>query len=205
MDAGPLREKRAHLWEREPDNWYVEPHWVSRRLFEVEVFEGVVVDPCAGMGNIVQSAIEAGLPAHGYDVRERGFLHVTGGVDFFRDQVGPNDNIVSNPPYGKRPDPLPSERGRWEEQFIQLALTRARRKVAVFLDANWINSASRAAWLETLPLTRVWSVGPRPPCPPGPFLRAGGKAGNGRTDYAWYVFEHGHDGPPTVHWLRRDG
>ncbi len=26
-----MKDKQAHLWDREPDNWYVEPEWCSRR------------------------------------------------------------------------------------------------------------------------------------------------------------------------------
>ncbi len=201
-----MRDKQAHLWDREPDNFYVEPEWCSRRLFEVERFTGDIYDPCAGFGRIVESAKAEGYRVYGSDLRERGFPGIGGDVDFFKGEGRPEvDNIVSNPPYGKRPDPLPGEMGRWEEEFIRLALGRARWKVAVFMDAGWANSAKRGAWLETLPLYRVYKVGPRPACPPGPFLQAGGKAGGGRIDFAWYVFLNGFDGDPTLHWLRRDG
>ena len=208
MADGTPREKRSHLWEREPDNWYVEPSWVSRRLFEAESFPGRVIDPCAGMGNVIAGAAEAGVRVQGYDLRERGFADVGGGQDFFAKHQFPGryptDNIVSNPPYGNRPDPLPGERRRWEEEFLRVALERARCKVALYLDANWLNGSERGRWLESLPLYRVYKVGPRPPCPPGPFLIAGGKAGNGTKDYCWHVFLHGYQGAPTLHWLRRD-
>lgn len=202
-------EKRSHLWERHADNWYVEPTWVSRRLFEVETFNGRVFDPCAGGGNILAGGREAGVLVEGSDLRDRGNPAVMSGRDFFDEDAAwvgfwKVDNIVSNPPYGNRPDPLPGERGRYEEEFLRLALRRTVGKVALFLDANWPNGAKRGAWLETLPLYRVYLVGPRPACPPGDFLRDGGKAGNGTKDYAWFVFLHGYDGAPELHWLRRD-
>ena len=56
---------------RDPDNHYVEPAWVSRRLFEVERFAGRIVDPCAGFGTMVASARLAGLQADGFDLRAR--------------------------------------------------------------------------------------------------------------------------------------
>jgi hypothetical protein len=40
--------------------------------------------------------------------------------------------------------------------------------------------------------------------PPGHVLEAGGKPGNGTTDYAWFVWLRGYDGFPEVRWLRRD-
>lgn len=204
-----LAEKKAHLWDREPDQWYVEPPWVSRCLCEAEDFAGVVVDPFAGMGNVREGAREAGVAIAGYDLRWRSrFPDITGGVDFFGPQLPgryPVDCIVTNPPYGRRPSAEPGERARWEEEVVRIALDRARCKVALFLDSGWLNSAARGAWLATLPLYRVYKVGPRPPCPPGPFLMAGGRTGNGRTDYCWVVFLRGFAGAPSLHWLRREG
>jgi len=37
----------AHIWDREPDGFYVEPFWVSERLFEVEKFTTSVWDTSA--------------------------------------------------------------------------------------------------------------------------------------------------------------
>lgn len=205
-----VKERKSSIWEREPDNHYVEPVWVSERLFDVEQFAGPVVDPCAGFGNVVTAARAAGRLAWGYDLRKRPQVSeslVLGGHDFFGPGAHPEDwpvgSIVSNPPYGKRPSFLPGERSRWEEEFIRLALGYTTNKVAVFLDANWSNSASRGEWLRTLPLYRIYHVGPRPSCPPGPVYLSGKSIGNGRTDYAWYVFLHGFAGHPTVHWITR--
>ncbi|MEM1149061.1 MAG: hypothetical protein AAGI03_00680 [Pseudomonadota bacterium] len=204
-------KKNAHVWERDEHNHYVEPVWCSRRLFEVEPFDGLVVDPCAGFGHVVQGAVEAGVLVHGYDLVDRGRYGVIGGRNFFSDSHThgrwPVDNIASNPPYGKRPkaEVRPGERGRFEEEFVRVALQRARYKVAVFLQGQWISGAARGLWLEGLPLYRVYHVSPRPSCPPGHVIAAGQKPGNGTADYAWFVFLKGFDGAPTVHWLRRDG
>lgn len=208
-----MRRTTSLQWDREPDAWYVEPSWPSERLFAVERFEGRVVDPCCGMGTIPNAARAAGLQAEGYDLRDRGFPGVTGGKDFFSTDwlhgTWPCENIVSNPPYATwgqlgRVRPTRDARNRAEEEFLRVSLTRARRKVALFLPSGWINGEARGAWLESLPLYRVYLIGPRPSCPPGPFLRDGGKAGNGTGDYSWFVFLIGFQGAPTVHWLRRD-
>ena len=194
---------------RDPDNHYVEPAWVSRRLFEVERFAGRIVDPCAGFGTMVASARLAGLQADGFDLRARANEHgIRGGFDFFADQspylpgIWPADNIVSNPPYGPA-----AEKGglRLEEAFVARALDRARSKVAVFLPAKWLSGDRRGAWLESLPLYRVWFCSPRPSCPPGHVVAAGEAKGGGTVDYAFYVFLKGFQGSPTVHFLRRGG
>lgn len=199
------KPKAAHVFERDADNWYAEPVWCSARLFAVEPFAGRVVDPCAGGGNIVRSAREAGLDVLGFDLRKRmSGEFIRHGLDFFGDDYTPGtwpaDNIVSNPPYGRG---LSGE-ARLEEQFVTVALLRARSKVAVFLPTVWANGGERGRWLETLPLYREYRLSPRPSCPPGRTILAGEKPGGGTVDYSWFVFLRGFSGAPTLHFLRRD-
>lgn len=209
-----MRRNQSTQWARDPDAWYQEPAWPSERLFAVEPFDGRIVDPCAGSGTIINSAKAAGLRGQAYDLRDRGFPGVQGGKDFFdieRWMIGawPVENIVSNPPYATwaqlgRDKPTQDSMARAEDEFLVQALNRTTSKVALFLPSGWLNSEKRGAWIENLPLYRVYLIGPRPSCPPGTFLQAGGKAGNGTGDYSWFVFLKGFRGAPTLHWLRRE-
>jgi hypothetical protein len=205
--------RKSSVWDRDPDAWYQEPSWPSDRLFQLEKFQGRVVDPCAGLGTIPNAARNAGLDAEGYDLRDRGFSRVTGNRDFFTHDwlhgTWPTDNIVSNPPYATwaqlgREKPSPDAMPRAEEEFLRLALIRARRKVAIYMLSGWLHSEARGRWIETLPLYREYRIGPRPSCPPGRVIQAGQKAGNGTGDYSWFVFLNGYVGAPTLHWLRRE-
>jgi hypothetical protein len=74
----------------------------------------------------------------------------------------------------------------------------------LLLPANWVQGDKRSRMLAGTPLRRVWFITPRPSMPPGHVLEAGGKPGNGTTDYAWFVWLRGYDGAPEVRWLRRD-
>jgi hypothetical protein len=47
------RPLNAHVWDKDPDGFYVEPEWVSERLFDVEQFTGGIWDPCAGLGALL--------------------------------------------------------------------------------------------------------------------------------------------------------
>lgn len=200
--------KKTHTWERQAENWYVEPVWCSKRLFQVEEFHGSICDPAAGGGNIMIGAQEAGLPnIRGMDLMDRGNPSILTGQDFFAPGWhGAYANIVCNPPYGNRdPDSvLPGQCPRYEEEFLRLALQRSHSKVALMLHGSWINGEARSRWLEGLPLYRVYLLAPRPSCPPGEALRRGETASGGTKDYAWYVFLNGYQGSPTLHWLRRD-
>lgn len=195
MDQSPTkRDKRTHLWSRDPLDWYVEPRWCSERLFAAEKFTGQVWDPCAGTGHIVAAGRDAGLDAHGSDIDPRGFdgVHFQ---DFTLWTIGKQfpvvDNIVTNPPYTRA------------KEFAEAALAITRCKVAMFMGANWVQGNGRSQWLESTPLKCVLFICPRPSCPPGQFLLDGGKAGNGRADFVWCIWEQGYRGRPEIGWCRR--
>lgn len=196
---GPLRKRESSLWEREANDWYQEPRWVSKRLFEDETFRGSLCDPACGGGNIVMEAMEAGLaPVIGSDIVQRDAAFGS----IIRDWMtydGPGfDNIVSNPPFG-----LCDDRKAGTHPFVEKCLAKANRKVALLLPANWVQGDKRSRWLEKSPLRRVWFISPRPSMPPGHVIAAGAKPGNGTTDYAVFVWQHDYDGPPEVRWLRK--
>jgi hypothetical protein len=195
---GPLTKKISTLWEREKNDWYREPLWCSARLFQQEKFQGIILDPAAGGGNILQSAIEAGYRAEGSDLVIRNPALVWGQRDWLEPCSLRWDNIVSNPPFG-----LCDDRKTRTHPFVERCLERAERKVALLMPANWVQGLTRSQWLEATPLRRVYFLAPRPSMPPGQFLEQGGKAGNGTTDYAWFVWQIGYDGRPEICWLRR--
>lgn len=185
--------KNAPLWERDPDDWYVEPAWCSDALFAVEPFEGVVCDPCCGMGRILDAAARAGHATFGSDIVDRGASkrHSFGVVSFV-DWPMAVDNIVCNPPY------------KFGDDFVQRVVDGALRKSAVLLRAQWANAGTRSRWLESLPLRRVLMLTPRPSMPPGAVILHDGKdPSGGRQDYAWFVFERDFVGSPSFGWARR--
>lgn len=201
---GPLRKRESHLWTRDKADWYVEPDWCSARLFEQERFEGIVVDPACGGGNIVRSARGAGLLSIGSDIVRRS-QYCTAEADFLDPAwarivgVAGVENIVSNPPFG-----LCDDRRSKTHPFVERAIAVATRKVALLLPANWVQGAQRSKWLDQSPLRKVLFIVPRPSMPPGTALAAGMKPGNGTTDYAWFIWLRGYDGAPEIGWLRRD-
>ena len=168
------------------DEWYVEPEWVSARLFQEETFSGNIYDPCCGMGRIVVSALKSGYSAYGSDIVNRGWDAVP--RDFLQ-QSAQHDNIVTNPPFDKI------------RAVTEHALRLARRKVAVIMPTARLNAAR---WLIGSNLETVWLLTPRPSMPPGHHIQAGGKVGGGKSDYCWLVFSKGYDDLPALCWLGRD-
>jgi len=168
------------------DEHYVEPFWVSERLFQEEAFKGAIYDPACGFGRIVTSALQAGYPAYGSDKVDRGWDSTC--QDFLK-HTGMHDNIVSNPPFDIM------------QEFAEHALKLARRKVALIMPTARLNAAH---WLMGANLETVWLMTPRPSMPPGHVIQAGGKVGGGKSDYCWLVFNKDYDDLPTVCWLKRD-
>lgn len=185
MLAGASQKLDAHIWERETHEHYVEPEWVSRRLFEVERFEGIITDPCCGLGRIPQEAMKAGYVMIAGDIVDRGYAS---GGDFL-EQHELHENIVCNPPFDICDD------------FARHALKVTTGKVAMI----WlIRRLPAARWLQQTPLRRIWLLTPRPSMPPGHVIAAGEKPGGGTQDFCWLVWEQGYSGSPELCWLHRD-
>ena len=180
-----LKKKQAHVWERGEHDWYIDPPRASEALFRVEKFEGAIWDPACGKGNIVLSAISAGCEAVGTDIVDRSPIEPPwfyGEIDFLT-AFGPSlaPNIVTNPPF---------YRAKGAEAFIRKALLFATGKVCAFVDIRFVAGNGRATGLfKEHPPTRIWVLHPRVSCPPGEYLEAGGKAGNGSSDWCWLVFD----------------
>jgi hypothetical protein len=88
----------AHIWRKEPTGFYVEPTWVSQRLFEVEKFSGTVWDSACGLGRIPEAARAAGYATFASDLIDRGYRYFDEALNFLACEHRLGDNIVTNPP-----------------------------------------------------------------------------------------------------------
>ena len=187
LHAKGKRPRRSHIFDRDDDDFYVEPAWCSERLFAVEPFAGLIWDPAAGSGTIPRAARAAGLSNFASDIADHGcgprqdFLTASAPAEAF--------DVVTNPPF------------RLARAFVERALTLGARKTAVVFPTSRLNAAR---WLEPLPLAKIYLLTPRPSMPPGEVIARGERPGGGRMDFAWLVFSHGHSAPPELRWLHRD-
>ncbi|MES0008518.1 hypothetical protein NKJ64_25655 [Mesorhizobium sp. M0062] len=184
-----VKEKLAHLWERDPNDFYVEPYECSRSLFRLEAFEGLIWDPACGLGRIVVEARAAGFVAIGSDIIKRSELCELRS-DFLSRSFRPEfSNIVMNPPFGLA------------EEFVREAIDIVPNggKVAAILPLVWLSGFStKRDWLPLSPLKTVYPISPRPSMPPGRVIEAGIRPGNGTKDFSWLVWQKGYSSPPTV-------
>jgi len=176
--------KAAHVWERDPNDWYVEGTRATVQLLAREAFPGWTHDPCCGQGNIVRTLIAAGLTATGSDLVQRVAEPWHMGVADFLD--GPMgcygaDNCVMNPPF---------YRAVGAERAIRRALECVDGKVAVFTGLRFLAGSGRSRGLyHDHPPSTIYQISPRPSCPPGTYLLAGGKAEGDTQDYVWLVWD----------------
>jgi hypothetical protein len=175
------------IFEREEADHYVEPPWVSERLFEVERFPGTVVDPACGWSRILESAKAAGYVIFGSDLVDRGHGCT---ADFLLDSLplSPPFSIITNPPFDRI------------EAFAKRALASEAQKIAM---VRPVRRLPAARWLQKTPLRTIYFLSPRPSMPPAHHIIGGGKVGGGTVDFAWLIWERNYAGEVVVRWLTR--
>lgn len=183
---------------QDADGWYQEPVAATEFLLKREPIQGGVWDPACGAGNIVTACLAAGLPAVGTDLRDRVTKRSRNGpvrpwwfigtgdfltqTDELWNAVTWMPNVVTNAPYGG---------AKLAEAFIRKAVAlHGVQKVCAFVNSKFLFSDGRAEGLYAeIPPDRIYPVRPRPSCPPGAFLRAGGKAEGGIENFVWLIWD----------------
>ena len=75
------------------------------------------------------------------------------------------------------------------------------RKVAMFLKLTFLESKSRRALFEKYPPKRIWVFSERVQCAKTGDFDKYKKSGETAVAYAWYIWEKGYMGQPTVGWI----
>jgi hypothetical protein len=183
--------------EREQDDFYPTPAEGTRALLAVERFEGAIWEPACGDGAMVRVLEAGGYEVRASDLVDRGFG--VAGHDFLMEWRPRAPNIVTNPPFKN------------SEAFVRkaLELTDPRNfahvggKVAMLLRLAWLEGRARRALFESSPLARVWVFAGRLSMARGGDAALLGSNG-GMMPFAWFVWEHGHVGAPTLGWISPD-
>ena len=165
-----------------PD-FYPTPRWATRALLANETFQGSIWECACGDGNMSAVLEEGGNEVISSDLYDRGFG--TKGVDFTKTDNA-SDNIITNPPYNLA------------ENFVHKGVSSSRKKLALLLRLAFLESAKRKLSIfDIYPPSRVWVFSERITFYPKGAVRKG----SGTTAYAWFVWDHDHDGPTQLGWL----
>lgn len=197
-DAAFSRARTDDPAHRETHDFY--PTWpqATRALCTVERFDGPIWEPACGDGAMVRELERAGHRVIATDLIDRGQEAGgwgEGGRDFLMEWQPLAPHIVTNPPFTEAQD------------FVDraLMLTAPERtgsdggKVVMFLRLAFLAGQKRGLWWPGTPLARVWVMSRRVPMQRGRLATE--EDSGGVLDFAWYVWEHGHQGPPALHWL----
>lgn len=191
---------KAEEREPEPFDWYIEPAWCHELLYQVESFEGEIVDPACGLGTGLKVAADRGHAVLGIDIVDRRehavFPFPLRLGDFAeRPPINGGENFIGNPPFSYRPGIA--------EIYIRRCLALARAKVAMLLPVKFLSSQGRYDLFTQTPLTDVRILSSRPSMPPGSlFVQGLVEAKGGIVDYMWLVWDvRKRPSCPRTSWL----
>lgn len=172
----------------EPDHYYDTPHSCTEALLKREVFGETVWEPAAGKCAIVDV-----LESNGYDVRASDLVdRGTGRVeieDFLATAALRAYSIVTNPPF------------KLADEFVLHAFALGAEKLAIFQRLTWIEGGKRydKLWSKHPPV-RIWAFSARQTLWRGDDPNA--KSKGGTIAFAWFVWERGYTGAPSLGWIR---
>ena len=163
---------------------YPTPDIAVSELLKRESFDGIVWEPACGSGHIAKFFDNCMAS----DIRKSN-IYGEGGVDFIY-ETRKVDCIITNPPY------------RYAQKFVEQALFCADKKVAMLLKLAFLESVSRYALFQESPLKTVYVFSKRLP-----WIREGINTMEGKNSmlaFAWFVWEHGYEGKPSIEWILVD-
>ena len=165
---------------RPRDDFYRTPEKATKALLSVETFSGSIWEPACGDGAISEVLIAAGHDVYSSDLIGRGYGEPR--HDFLLTNHRA-DNIITNPPY------------KFANEFIERALMLTTGKVAMLLKLNALGGMERRRIFDTSPFKGVYVFSGRLS------MMRDGTEGAGMIEFAWFVWEHGYEGRPTIGWL----
>ena len=193
----PVKQHSGH--KRVANDWYVEPWWTVKALTDRVGFDGDILDPCCGGGNIVKELRAIGYPCWAGDIEERGFERQFFGdflaepgwiksyeaslvVSVFPPKI---NHIVTNPPYAIA------------QKIVERGLATVPGKVCVLVRLSFLASQGRNSLFRSRRVSRVIILSNRPSMPPG---GTDIPAKGGMHDFCWIVFDNEGGGPARIEW-----
>jgi hypothetical protein len=159
----------------------------TKALLEVEEIIYPALEPACGEGHISKLLLEEWT--YSTDLIYRGYGK--GGVDFLLEDYDEYKTVITNPPF------------YLFQEFVEKALRIATNKVIMFGKLQALEGKKRATFLEKTPLKTVYVFKKRQQP-----MRNGkehdektGKKMSSTMAFAWFVWEIGYEGEPTIKWL----
>ncbi len=189
--------------EREEHDYYATEPKAIELLLEQEDFNKNIWECAVGEWHLADVLVDRGYNVIGSDIIKRG-NHNTKIIDFLNTNVKFNGDIITNPPYS------------YAKEFIEksLEIIPEGNKVAMFLKITFLESEGRKQFFKENPPIRIYVASGRLLCGINGDFNAKDKDGNvilnkdgtpkrmsSAACYAWFVWEKGYKGLPTLDWI----
>jgi len=168
---------------RSDSDFYRTPAHAVYGLLNKEGFTGDIWECACGDGAISKVLKDSKYNVFSSDVNDYGYGDV---LDFLKTSTV-KDNIVTNPPFNQA------------LEFVIKSKELAKYKIAMFLKTSFLEGAKRYnMFQDTLfPLRTVYQFSKRVS-----FGKDDGTHKNGgMIAFAWFVWERGYEGKPTIEWI----
>lgn len=169
---------------RPENDFYPTDPIATKALLAEEEFVGSICEPACGDGAICKVLEDWGYKnIIATDLIDRGYGESP--YDFLKSERTAA-NIITNPPF------------KLAQEFVEHSLRLTTGKVAMLCKLVFLEGQKRKTFFETTPLKRVYVFSKRIP-----FYRNGekGDLGTSMIAFAWFVWEHGYEGEPTIKWI----
>jgi predicted RNA methylase len=176
---------------RVKDDYYATPPQSTQALLDVLELKGTILEPACGEGHISE-VLKKNYPGSeivSTDLADR--RYGVGGIDFLEKEYNRTfDNVITNPPF------------EYMREFVEKSLEVSTDKVIMFGKIQFLEGQRRKEFLKNSPLKYVYVFSTRQnPMRNGSPVDENGKKWSSTMCFAWYVWEQGYQGEPTIRWL----
>lgn len=176
--------------EREANDYYATDPKAIEILLEQEKFKHYIWECACGGGHLSKVLKEHGYNVKSSDIINRGFED-TEIIDFlevdkdtYKKEI--SRDIITNPPY------------KYAKEFVEKALDISMdgTKIAMFLKLTFLEGKARKEMFLKNPPKKVYVFSSRIAC-----AKNGVFEGTSAVCYAWFIWEKGFKGKPTIDWV----
>jgi hypothetical protein len=188
-DARPI-----HIsgYDRQENDFYPTPEWVTEALLSCVNLRGAVWEPCCGDGGMARTIAARGYQVIASDIADRGFGQT--GVDFLQSREFPRacGSMVTNPPYGDGGGSLkgvhvPGALLHFVRHAIRLT-EQADGQLALLVRFQWLAGKKAANTISSGPLSKVVVLRRRIR-----WFDMGPQTNHGQHHHAWLFWDCHHE------------
>ena len=175
--------------EREANDYYATEPKAAELLCAAESLSPAIWECACGEGHLAEVFCKHGHIVKATDLIDRGYG--CGGVDFLKENVHFQGDIVTNPPY------------KYAKEFVEHAIDTVADgcKVCMFLKLQFLEGKARRALFEKYPPKCVYVASGRLLCAKNGDFEKMKSGGGSAVAYAWFVWQKGYTGETVIRWI----